>query len=255
MKTPFDIITGRIVGYDDKRGELLIRAPYDDHVTLTRREYKTCSIQLNDGRKLSDKQRRTCYMILRDIGSFTGMGTDPTKEYLKLKFLADEFGETAEKIFSLSNAPMSLVAAFQRFLIRFVLDWDIPTSFPLYAFADDLSDYLYACLINRKCAVCGRRADLHHVDHVGIGRDRDEIIHEGMEVMPLCREHHNEAHSTGQQSFNSKYHIDKGVILDKTLCKIYGLKGDKTNVKRSSNSRQIDGESRAPLDTGGTARS
>ena len=247
MKSPFDTVQGRIVGYDDRRGELLIRAPYDDYNTLTKRQYSTCQIQLNDGRTLSDKQRRTCYMILRDIGAFTGMETGTAKEYLKLKFLADEFGETADKIFSLSNAPMSLVAAFQRFLIRFILEWDIPVSFPLYEFADDLTDYIYACLVNRKCAVCGRRADLHHVEHVGIGRDRDEIIHEGMEVMPLCREHHNEAHTIGQQSFNDKYHFEKGIALDRTLCKIYGLRGA-NSVKSRGNTGKTDGRPGTPSD-------
>lgn len=30
MKAPIETVKGRIVGYDEKRGELLIRAPYDD---------------------------------------------------------------------------------------------------------------------------------------------------------------------------------------------------------------------------------
>jgi len=57
-----------------------------------------------------------------------------------------------------------------------------------------------------------------------MGRDREEIIHEGMRVLPLCREHHAEAHQTGQESFNSKWHIESGIVLDKTLCRIYKLK-------------------------------
>lgn len=230
MKTPIDYTEGRIVGYDEKAGELLIRAPYTDHLTMTKREYKKVLVQLLDNRPISDKQRRTCYMILKAIDDYTGMGLDPTKQYMKIKFLADEFNETADKIFSLANAPMSLVCAFQRFLIRFVLEWDIPCDFRLYEFVDDVSDYMYACLVHKKCAVCGRRSDLHHIDHVGVGRDRDEIIHVGMEVMPLCREHHNEAHLIGQDTFNQKYHFDGGVELDAALAKLYGLKGRKKNA-------------------------
>ena len=100
------------------------------------------------------------------------------KEYMKLKFLAEDFGETADKIFSLSNAPMSLVCAFQKYLVSFILQWDIPCHFPLLQFVDDIPDYIYSCLINRKCCVCGSRAELHHVDRVGMGRNREEIIHE-----------------------------------------------------------------------------
>lgn len=223
MKTPVDIIRGRIVDVS-LNGELTIKAQYDDWYTLTKRGYSDCLVQMIDSRPLSDKQRRACYALLGEIADFTGNGKDSTKEYMKLKFLAEDFGETADKIFSLSNAPMSLVCAFQRFLVRFILDWDIPTKFPLLDLVDDVGDYLYACLINRKCAVCGKRADLHHVDHVGMGRDREEIIHEGMEALPLCREHHAEAHTLGAQSFAEKYHIEHGIKLDKTLCRIYRLK-------------------------------
>ena len=223
MKTPVDIIRGRIVDVS-LNGELTIKAHYDDWYTLTKRGYSDCLVQMIDSRPLSDKQRRACYALLGEIADFTGNGKDSTKEYMKLKFLAEDFGETADKIFSLSNAPMSLVCAFQRFLVRFILDWDIPTKFPMLDLVDDVGDYLYACLINRKCAVCGKRADLHHVDHVGMGRNREEIVHEGMEALPLCREHHAEAHTLGAQSFAEKYHIEHGIKLDKTLCRIYRLK-------------------------------
>lgn len=224
MRSPVDTVKGRIVGYDERNGELLIRAPYDDVFTMTKREFKQCLVQPIDSRPLSDKQRKACYALLREISDFTGMGEDPTKEYMKIKFMAEELQETGHKIFSLSNAPMSLVCAFQRFLVRFILDWDIPCRFSLLDFVDDVSDYVYSCLVNKKCCVCGRHADLHHTDHVGMGRDREEIIHEGMRALPLCREHHTECHSIGQQTFEDKYHLIHGIELDKTLCRLYGLK-------------------------------
>ena len=224
MKSPIDTIVGTITDYDERTGILTIKALYPDYVTMIRRQYKKCNIQLVDSRPLSDKQRRACYALLREISDFTGQGPDSAKEYMKLKFLVEDLSETADKIFSLSNAPMSLVCAFQRFLVRFILEWDIPTHFPLMQFVDDINDYVYACLINKKCCVCGKRAELHHIERVGMGRGRGEIIHEGMEAFPLCREHHTECHSIGQQTFNEKYHLERGIELDKTLCKIYGLK-------------------------------
>lgn len=224
MKSPNDTIKGRIIDYDERTQELIIRAPYRDVFTMTKREYKSCLVQLVDGRPLSDQQRKACYALLREIADFTGMGTDSTKEYLKLKFLAEDLVETGDKIFSLSNAPMSLVCAFQRFLVRFILDWDIPCSFPLLNFVDDIGDYIYSCLVTKKCCICGRHADLHHSDHIGMGRDREEIIHEGMTALPLCREHHTECHMIGQESFENKYHLTHGIPLDKTLCRMYGLK-------------------------------
>lgn len=230
MKTPVDVVKGTISDYDERSGVLTIKAQYPDWPIMLKRGYKECAVQLIDSRPLSDKQRRACYALLREIGDYTGQGTDSTKEWMKIKFLAEDLGETADKIFSLSNAPMSLVCAFQRFLVRFILEWDIPTRFPLLGMVDDVADYVYACLINRKCAVCGKRADLHHIDHVGMGRDREEIIHEGMEALPLCREHHQECHTIGQQTFNEKYHFDGGIEIDKTICRIYGLKRRKKDA-------------------------
>lgn len=142
MKSPIDIVRGRIVDID-KHGIVTIKARYDDWPMLLKREYKECNIQMIDSRPLSDKQRRTCYKLIREISNYTGMGLDPTKEYMKLKFIAEDLQETADQMFSLSNAPMSLVCAFQRFLVRFILDWDIPCSFSLLDFVDDVQDYDY----------------------------------------------------------------------------------------------------------------
>lgn len=233
MRTPVDVVKGKVVDIDEK-GEVTIKVRYDDWITFLKRGYKDCLVQMIDSRPLSDKQRKACYALLREIADYAGMGTDSTKEYMKLKFLADDFGETADKIFSLSNAPMSLVCAFQRYLVRFILDWDIPCRFSLLNFVDDIQDYIYSCLVNKKCAVCGKHADLHHIDHVGMGRDREEIIHEGMEAMSLCRTHHTECHTIGQQSFNDKYHFGKGIELDRTLCRIYGVKARRGKNENNS---------------------
>lgn len=227
MKTPIDTVKGYIVGYDHKRQEVLIRAPYDDWVTLTKREYKTCLVQMVDSRPLSDKQRKMCYALIGEIEEYTGMGKDMTKEWMKLKFMADDLEQTTDQIFSLSNASMSLVCAFQRFLVRFVLEWDIPCRFSLLEYADDVSDYIYHCLVTKKCCICGRPTDLHHIDRIGMGRNRNDVIHEGLEVLPLCREHHTEAHTMPDSEFFEKYHIPGGIVMDKTLCRIYGLKRKK----------------------------
>lgn len=233
MKSPIDTVKGKVVGYDERRGEVLIRAPYDDWYTMTKRNYKTCLVQMVDGRPLSDQQRKMCYSLLRAISEYTGQGLDSTKEWMKIKFLADDLEQTADKIFSLSNAPMSLVCAFQRYLIHFILDWDIPCSFSLLDYVDDIPDYIYHCLVTKKCCICGLPTDLHHVDRVGMGRDRNDIIHEGMEALPLCREHHGEAHTMPDAEFFAKYHLPGGVVMDKTLCRLYGLK----TQRRTTNGR------------------
>ena len=223
MKSPVDSIKGRIVDYDPHTQELTIKAIYPNWQLMIKREYSECEIRLIDGRRLTNKQRNACYALLREIAEYTGQGISSTKEAMKQKFLEEELYEYDMDSFSFSDAPVSLICAFQRYLVRFVLDYEIPCNFPLLDFVDDVGDYLYACLVHKKCCICGQPADLHHVDHVGMGRDREEIVHEGMEALPLCRGHHSILHTIGQRTFLAKYHIEKGVVLDKNLCMLYEL--------------------------------
>ena len=66
MKSPIDIVRGRIVDID-KHGIVTIKARYDDWPMLLKREYKECNIQMIDSRPLSDKQRRTLQAHSRDL--------------------------------------------------------------------------------------------------------------------------------------------------------------------------------------------
>lgn len=228
-----DRIRGRITGYDEKTGEMIIRAKFDNFARWDKREYKDVEIQLIDSRPLSDKQRRSCYAMIREIADWSGDTAEATKDVLKLDFWCGELLEMADTLFSLSNAPMSIVAAFQSWLAGFIVRNDIPTRKPMLDYIDDIPDYIYACIINRKCPICGKRADLHHLDAVGMGRDRDDIIHEGMDVISLCREHHTEIHTIGKRTFMDKYHLgDGGIPVDRTIIKIYRLNNKKPNEKR-----------------------
>lgn len=226
-----DHIRGQIVGYDEKTGEMIIRAKYENFARWDRREYKDVDIQLIDSRPLSDKQRRNCYAMIREIADWSGTTTDEMKERLKLDFWCGELLEMADTLFSLSNAPMSIVAAFQSWLARFIVSNDVPTRRPMLEYVDDIESYLYACTAAKKCTICGKHADLHHITAIGAGRNREEIIHEGLEVMPLCREHHTEIHTIGRDTFMTKYHLPGGIIADKTICKIYGLRTEKKRRK------------------------
>jgi hypothetical protein len=83
---------------------------------------------------------------------------------------------------------------------------------------------IYACCMNRKCCVCGKPADIHHItgSKIGMGNDRTEVHHLGREVLPLCREHHEICHSD-EKTFMEKYHLQP-VKLDEALCKKLKLK-------------------------------
>lgn len=225
MTAVIDHVKGKITGYDERRGVVHIEAPYADFVTMCRREYKEVEITMLDSRPLSDKQRKSCYAMLREIAVWSGYEPDEIKDMMKFNFIASLDEDMNQ--FSLSDAPMSLVAAFQTFLARFIVSHDVPTRRPMLDYVDDVQDYVYSCIINKKCPICGKKADLHHIDTVGMGRDRNEIIHEGLEVISLCWEHHKEIHRMGKADFFKKYHLTGGIEADKTICRIYGLKRKK----------------------------
>ena len=88
--------------------------------------------------------------------------------------------------------------------------------------AQDVNRYLYLCLYHKKCCICGREADPHHVDVVGMGRDRETICHVGMKAQALCRDHHREVHTTGQQTFDKLHHVYR-IKLNELLVKHLNL--------------------------------
>ncbi len=216
------MIKGRIKEvYED--GTAVIIAPIDVQ-RMVHRQTKECYVDYIDSRPLSDRQRRMCYALINAIAEWSGSSPAEIKESFKIEFWSEHINTLADKVFSLSNAPMSLVAEFQKFLIGFILSNDVPLKFSLLEYVDDIRDYVYQCLIHKKCCICGKRADLHHINAVGMGNDRTNVEHFGREVMSLCRVHHGEYHQVGKSEFIEKYHLTGGVIADKTILKIYGLK-------------------------------
>lgn len=216
------MLKGKVVGLsEDGTATIKAQVPL---AQFLHREVKEVYVDMIDSRPLSDKQRRMCYALVKAIADWAGSGSEEVKEAFKLDFWAARVDTLSDKIFSLSNAPMSLVAEFQRFLVAFILTHDVPTKRPLREYVDDIEAYTYLCLVRRKCAVCGRRAELHHIDAVGMGNDRTEVQHEGREVMSLCREHHTELHTVGKAEFMTKYHLGGGVPCDRTIMKIYGVR-------------------------------
>ena len=210
------IATAKIVGYD---GEFLTVKPL---VTIDRellqKQVDSIEIRLTDGREISSEQRRKIFALVRDIADFCG--EEP--EYIR-KFTSFEYRLTnGIEPFSLSDCDMSTAREYISYLIDFCFRHSVPTRDTLLNRTDDISKYLYTCLVHRKCAVCNGKADVHHIDTVGMGRDRTRINHPGMEVVSLCRVHHQEAHTQGQAFFD-KYHI-YGTKLDENLCKILNLR-------------------------------
>lgn len=211
------MIKGYISSYDGET--LTIVAPFADGYLLDRREITECEIRLDDGRTISADQRKKIYATMRDISIWSGHTPDEVKALLKYDFIA----KTGCDYFSLSDVDMTTANEFLNHIIEFCIEWGIPCEDNLLDRSPDIARYIYACAVNKKCVCCGNPAEAHHLDAVGTGRNRKEIIHLGMLMLPLCRTHHTEAHTIGKQSFCDKYHVF-GLKADAEICEAYKLR-------------------------------
>lgn len=141
---------------------------------------------------------------------------------LKMEFVFHRLQAMERKMFSLSDVSMSTASEFIDFLIQFCVKNDIPMKISPLEYCEDIAKYIYACLVNKKCCICGKPADLHHVQSVGSQGYRDKINHIGLEALPLCREHHTESHAKGQIEFMKQYHLEP-IKIDAKIAKIYKL--------------------------------
>lgn len=186
---------------------------------------KELEIKIVDPRSLSDEQRKKTYALLNDIAEWQGEPLEWVKSEQKYRFL--ESRNNLKDWFSLSNCSMTIAKEFIEYLINFCIVQEIATSEPLSTYCmdnDTLYKYVYWCVENRTCAVTGRKgADIHEVEAVGMGRNRNKIHHLNQQVLPLCREKHTEAHQIGFSKFMSRYHLTP-IRLDRYLCGVLGWK-------------------------------
>jgi hypothetical protein len=80
---------------------------------------------------------------------------------------------------------------------------------------DDIGRYLYFCLMNKKCAVCGKDGEIHHEDAIGMGNNRKTLDDSKHKKICLCRLHHTKAHELGVDRFTKIYKVYGIVIKEK----------------------------------------
>lgn len=209
-------------------GTAVIHAVLPDPLRAILREYGDVEIILPDGRRISPEQRRKVYALIGEVAEYVdgirNAGTiESVKKTLKMEFMLSRMEGMERRLFSLATCDVTTAREFINFLVEFIIENDIPTRVPLIENCEDIAAYVYACLMSKKCAVCGRHADLHHVDVVGMGRDRKEICHIGMRALPLCREHHTEIHAVGQEDFLRRYILEP-VKIDERIADVYRLR-------------------------------
>lgn len=242
--------TGYISEIGDFNGELgaYVFVPLQNIGFIERQGITEVGVSFRDSRVISDAQRRKIHALIGDITDYI-CAPGPTQRtraeretlrQMQLLYVIDLLDPNDKEhnkhiirrqltthycsllgidLFSLKNVDMTTAREFIDWLVEFCVVHGIPCIDTLLNRCEDIGRYLYACVANRRCAICGKRADIHEVDKVQRGRDRRKIHHLGQRVQPLCRIHHNEVEGIGQQSFDKKYHLDS-IRLDEYLCDV-----------------------------------
>lgn len=176
---------------------------------IIRKRIREAELRIDDGRMITAEQRKKAYATIRDIADYTGYLPEEQKEWLKYLHIAN----TGCEYFSLSDCSMDTAREFISTILEYALESGIPLSDFAIDRADDINRYLYFCIKHRKCCVCGRNGEIHHVDTIGMGNDRRHVDDRFYRKMCLCREHHTIAHQRGMRAFEAMYKV-YGIVVD-----------------------------------------
>lgn len=209
------ITTANVVRYD---GKYIILEPTEDISRVLNTQHPAIAeLRLDDGRTIRNDQRKKIFALIGEIAKWSGDDPESIRMYLTWDY-CKEYGTDP---FSLSDTTVSIARDFITYLIDFCFYWNVPTKDTQLHYTDDIGKYLYLCLEHRKCAICNKRAEVHHVDRIGMGRDREHIVHIGLEAIALCPGHHDIAHIKEKELFD-EYCI-YGIKLDRYLCECLNL--------------------------------
>ncbi|BFK94366.1 putative HNHc nuclease [Blautia producta] len=188
--------------------DLLVHVPGQIGELLLKKGIRTAEMRLDDGRHISVAQRKKIYATIRDIADYTGYMPEEEKEWLKYLHIS----RTGDAYFSLSTCSMDTAREFINTILEYAIEHGIPLSERGVERADDIGKYLFYCIKHKKCAVCGRDGEIHHVDAIGMGRDRRTVDDSYSRKICLCRTHHTIAHQRGMRAFEQMYHV-YGIVI------------------------------------------
>lgn len=183
--------------------------------------------EIADTRKARAKQRRLFFALLNDIVAWYH---DPIKDFLKELFYTQFEIMHDGKSISLSDDTTSSVTDANDLLdcvIDFMFDWHVEFKEGYKMLTKDESFYLYQCCRHRRCFECGKRAQIHHIETIGLGGNRLKVDHTKRHLMALCASHHGEIEQIGRTAFSEKYHIPvDGIKLDRETLEKIGVRGN-----------------------------
>ena len=166
-------------------------------------------VKVYDPYKITDKQRRKIFALVNDIEAHTGSPS----EYMRgmfIHYLQALHG--TEKRISMASCSKREASDLIDVIILWTFEHAIPLNYKTSDLLKEDKSFLYMTVLKRKCAICGKHAELAHRYAIGRGRNRNKMDHYGNKVLGLCSSHHREQHKIGIDSFNKKYHLENSWV-------------------------------------------
>ena len=162
-------------------------------------------VSIHSPYRITDKQRRKIFALVNDIEAHTGQ----PREYMRAMFQDfTTFVYGYREPISLATCDKKAASRIIEVIILWTFEHDIPLNYKTSNLLKEDKSFLYMTVVKRKCAICGKKAEIAHLHAVGRGRNRNKIDHFGNKVLGLCSIHHREQHNIGIDAFNQKYHLE-----------------------------------------------
>ena len=181
---------------------------------LSGNQKPTVRVQMLDNRQITRDQQKKIFALINDLCDYNGDEPDDWEQRFKfmvrVSFGIDDF--------SLSDCSVTTANHMILTILNFLFDEDIPFKTKTWDSIPSEFPKQMLCLKNKRCVICGKKADIAHYTAVGSGRNRNHINHVGMFINTLCRLHHVTQHSMGAEKFAEYYHI-KPIRVTKEIAK------------------------------------
>ena len=167
------------------------------------------NIEIQDGKKITVKQRKKIFALVNDIEAHTGNPRDWLREMFQdyVTFL-----NGYSKRLSLSYCTRKQAGELIDVILAWTFEHDIPLNYKTSDLMKQDQTFLYLATVHRKCVICGKRGELAHHKAIGRGANRKKMDHYGYEVLALCREHHQSQHNMGVESFDKLHHLENSWV-------------------------------------------
>ena len=144
---------------------------------------------MRDNRFITPEQNRKLHATVADIAEYEGEPPALTKELFKFWYCALKGIDTI----SLSNCTVTQARELINIVMDHAIENDIPLKDSRVNRTDDINRYLYMCILNHICCICGKRSvdKVHHAtdSRIGIGNNGNKVNHVRRYAIALCRDH------------------------------------------------------------------